>query len=102
MVAAVTRLMTSFCLTTWSALAKAASVAALSPISSTKQTLSGASSHTLTAPGLAAASVEVMAGRGSKSTATISAASSACATVSATTKATQSPTQRTRSSARIG
>ena len=31
-----------------------------------------------------------------------SAASMACATVSATTKATQSPTQRTRSSARIG
>ena len=65
MVAAVTRLMTSFCLTTWSALAKAASVASLLPTSSTKPMLSAASSHTLTAPGLAASSVEVIAGSGS-------------------------------------
>ena len=65
MVAAVTRLITKRCLTTWSALAKAASVAALSPNSCTKPILSGQPSHTRGAPGSIASAVETTAGSGS-------------------------------------
>ena len=50
-VAAVTRLITKRCLTMWSARAKAASAAALSPARWTKQMLSGQSSQTRGAPG---------------------------------------------------
>ena len=65
MLAAVTRLITNLCLTTWSALAKAASVAALSPNSCTKPILSAQPSHTLGAPGALASAVETVAGSGS-------------------------------------
>ena len=65
MLAAVTRLMTRRCLTTCAARAKAASVAALSPSSCTKQMLSGQSSHTSGAPGAIASAVETTAGSGS-------------------------------------
>ena len=65
MVAAVTRLMTKRCLTTWSARANAASVAALSPSVCTKQMLSSQSSHTRGAPGAGASAVEMTAGSGS-------------------------------------
>ncbi len=65
MLAAVTRLITNRCLTTRSALAKAASAAALSPNSCTKPILSGQSSHTLGAPGALASPVETIAGSGS-------------------------------------
>src|SRR3974377_2373108 len=92
--AAVTRLITNVCLTTRLAQAKAASVAALSPISSTKQILSGHSSQTRGAPGLGASAVEVTAGSGSKSTCINSAASIPCALDSATHKAQEAPDQR--------
>ncbi len=65
MVAAVTRLMTKRCLMTWSALAMAASVAALSPNSCTKPMLSGQPGHTAGAPGFEASAVEIAAGSGS-------------------------------------
>ena len=61
----------------WSALAKAASVAALSPTLSTKQMLFSQSSQTSGAPGLAASAVLVTAGSGSYSTSISSAASCA-------------------------
>src|SRR5262249_61633906 len=69
MVAAVTRLITNRCLTTRSALAKAASVAALSPKSCTKPILSGQSSHTRGAPSALASAVDTTAGGGSAATA---------------------------------
>jgi hypothetical protein len=62
MVAAVTRLITRRCFTTWSARAKAASVAALSPSTCTKQMLSSQSSNTRGAPGAAASPVDTTAG----------------------------------------
>ena len=65
MLAAVTRLITKRCLTILSALAKAASVLALSPSRCTKQMLFGQSSHTSGAPGLIASSAETIAGNGS-------------------------------------
>ena len=65
MVAAVTRLITNRCLTTWSALAMAASAAALSPNSCTKPILSAQPYHTRGAPGVDASAVEMTAGSGS-------------------------------------
>ena len=59
---AVMRLLLTRSVTTCAALAKAASVAALSPRSSEYQMLFAASSQTNGAPGLAAASVTMTAG----------------------------------------
>ncbi len=97
MALATKRLLTTRSLVTWAALANAASTAARSPYSQSKETLPGTSSCTSGWPDREAVSVSAAAGSDSYSTATSSAASFAWLGVSATTNATLSPTWRTRS-----
>src|SRR6185437_11846363 len=84
------------------AFAKAASVAALSPIGTSNKMLPGLSDQTCAAPGLTALAAPDAAGSAVQLTAIASIASRARSTVSATTKAMASPTWRTSSLARIG
>ena len=76
----------------FAAAAKAASVAALLPVSQMWLTLSRHSSQTAGAPGAAAPAVEVTAGSASNAISIASAASRASSSVSATTSAIGSPT----------
>src|SRR4051812_7775231 len=84
------------------ALAKAASVAFLSPTGTSNSTLPGLSDQTSGAPCLTALTTPTTEASGVHFPSIASIASRAWSMVSATTKATASPTWRTSSLARIG